>query len=100
MAERAQPLIELHLLETPDLPRSENLAVRFAKQGSRVVEQHYPRSNPVAGRVYINPTQYFERVTAEMWEYHRELLWSIIWLSREHQTPSSRPASDRRRWWP
>ena len=88
MAERGRRLIELHLLGAPDLQGLENLVVGFPQQGSNVVKRGYPRFNPLEGRLHINPTRYFEGVTPEMWEYHRELLCSIIWLSREHQTPS------------
>ncbi len=63
-AEPGRRLIELHTLEAADLvPPS----ARFFGEGSGVVEK--PRYDEVAGRIYINKTQYFEPVSPEAWKY-------------------------------
>jgi predicted helicase len=69
MAERGQRLIQLHLLEAPDLQGMANLTVGYPVAGDDQVERGYPQYNPTEGRVHINPTQYFEGITQAMWDY-------------------------------
>jgi len=61
-------LVSLHLLESPAL---NNPPVRYPVKGDDIVAKGYPKYVPRdAGRVYINPEQYFEPVGQEVWEFH------------------------------
>ncbi len=64
-------LVSLDLLESPSVTR---FITRYEQPGSHVVEKvRYVEPNPTArisaGRVYINGTQYFEGVPAEVWQF-------------------------------
>jgi len=60
-------LAALHLLKSPELDPP---AARFEGQGDgRVAKGRGLHYDAEAGRVYINPTQYFAPVPAEVWEY-------------------------------
>ncbi len=61
LAESGQELIDLHLLKDKNIPHRH----RFEGEGDSVVSK--PRYED--GQVWINATQYFTEVPAEVWEY-------------------------------
>ena len=61
LVERGETLVKLHLMET----RGKNLS-RFIGSGDNLVDK--PRFEE--GKVYINQTQYFEGVPAEVWNFY------------------------------
>ena len=61
LAESGQELIDLHLLKDRNIPHRH----RFEGEGDGVVSK--PRYED--GQVWINDTQYFTEVPAEVWEY-------------------------------
>ena len=61
LAESGQELIDLHLLKDRNIPHRH----RFEGEGDSVVSK--PRYED--GKVWINDTQYFTEVPAEVWEY-------------------------------
>ena len=64
MAELGKRLVHLHLLQSPEIDAP---LVKSQGKGDNVVEQlKYDAKDQ---RVYYNPTQYFEGVTGEIWEY-------------------------------
>jgi len=67
LATLGQRLAALHLLKSPELDPP---AARFDGQGDgRVAKGRGLHYDAEAGRVYINPTQYFAPAPAEVWEY-------------------------------
>lgn len=71
LATKGAELVSLHLLELPSVTQ---FITRYEQLGSHVVEKlRYVEPNPAAriaaGRVYINGTQYFEGVPAEVWQF-------------------------------
>ncbi len=71
LASLGQALIDLHLLQAPQLKGS---PVRYPVSGSNRVEKGFPRYDaPVPdthdGRVWINPAQYFEGVPKAVWNF-------------------------------
>ena len=71
LATKGAELVSLHLLESSGVTR---FITRYEQPGSHIVEKvRYVEPNPTArisaGRVYINGTQYFERVPAEAWQF-------------------------------
>jgi predicted helicase len=73
LANKGEELIALHLMESP---RLDKLITSFPETGSNEVEKvRYaePRrtesGKAVPGRVFINKTQYFEGIDAEVWEF-------------------------------
>lgn len=69
MAEGGKRLVELYLLEAPDLQGLDNLTVGFPISGDNIVQRGYPRFTVQDGRVHINNRQYFEGITQQMWDY-------------------------------
>jgi predicted helicase len=69
MAIHGKRLAELHLLEATDLRGMSNLSVGFPITGTNVVSRGYPRFDVDSNRVYVNPDQYFDGITQEMWDY-------------------------------
>jgi type I restriction-modification system DNA methylase subunit len=64
LAELGQQLIDLHLLRSPEL---DNPISRFCGKGdSAVIKVEYDAER---GRVSINPTQYFDGITPDLWSY-------------------------------
>jgi predicted helicase len=64
LADLGQQLIDLHLMRSPEL---DNPISRFCGKGdSAVTKVEYDADR---GRVSINPTQYFDGVTPELWSY-------------------------------
>ena len=64
LAELGQQLIDLHLMRSPEL---DNPISRFCGKGdSAVTKVEYDAG---LGRVSINPTQYFDGVTPDLWSY-------------------------------
>jgi predicted helicase len=64
LAELGQQLIDLHLVRSPEL---DNPISRFCGKGdSAVTKVEYDADR---GRVGINPTQYFDGVTLDLWSY-------------------------------
>jgi hypothetical protein len=64
LAELGQQLIDLHLMRSPEL---DNPISRFCGKGdSAVTKVEYDADR---GRVTINPTQYFDGVTPDLWTY-------------------------------
>lgn len=63
-------LAALHLLEAPELGQ---VSMRYPAAGDNRVAKGYPKyiapTGGQAGRVKINPTQYFEGVPPEVWEF-------------------------------
>ncbi|MBN1921427.1 MAG: DUF559 domain-containing protein, partial [Anaerolineae bacterium] len=57
-------LVAFHLLEHP---RVNEVITRYPIPGDNRVEKGHPQY--AAGRVFINPTQYFEGVPEEVWEF-------------------------------
>ena len=51
-----------------------SLQTGFGGKGDNVVANGLPKytepTDEIAGRVYINPRQYFEGITPELWEFH------------------------------
>ena len=62
---KGRDLIALHLMESPLL---NTLFASFPERGSDTVERVTYNANE--RRVYINRTQYFDRVPKEVWEFH------------------------------
>ena len=58
-------LVALHLMESPKL---NDLITEFPVKGTDTVEK--VQYNDRDGRVWINPTQYFGGVPAEIWNFH------------------------------
>jgi predicted helicase len=58
-------LVALHTMESPKL---NEFITAFPEKGSNLVEK--PRYTERDSRVWINPTQYFEGVPREVWEFH------------------------------
>ena len=69
MVERGKRLMELHLLEAADLKGLANLTISYPVAGNHRIDRSYPRYDSAAKRVEINPTQYFQDVSQEMWNY-------------------------------
>jgi hypothetical protein len=72
LAGKGKQLVDLHLMESPEL---NNFTTRYEQPGDHIVEKvAYVEPNPKAGiksgRVYINSKQYFEGVPKEVWEFH------------------------------
>ncbi len=64
LSDLGRTLVELHLLKHPGLGET---VVGFPKGNSNIVNRVvYDKAN---GRVFINEHQYFEGVSAEVWEY-------------------------------
>ena len=64
LADLGQQLIDLHLMRSPEL---DNPISRFCGKGdSAVTKVEYDADR---GRVSINPTQYFDGVTPDLWSY-------------------------------
>ena len=64
LAELGQQLIDLHLMRSPEL---DSPISRFCGKGdSAVTKVEYDAG---LGRVSINPTQYFDGVTPDLWSY-------------------------------
>jgi hypothetical protein len=64
LAELGQQLIDLHLMRSPEL---DNPISRFCGKGdSAVTKVEYDADR---GRVSINPTQYFDGITPDLWTY-------------------------------
>jgi len=64
LADLGQQLIDLHLMRSPEL---DNPISRFCGKGdSAVIKVEYDADR---GRVNINPTQYFDGVTSDLWSY-------------------------------
>lgn len=57
-------LVALHLLETPKV---KDFITRYPVPGDNRVETGFPKYNEPQNRVYINPTQYFEGMPADVW---------------------------------
>lgn len=71
LATKGAELVSLHLLESSGVRR---FITRYEQPGNHVVEKvRYVEPNPTArisaGRVYINGTQYFEGVPADVWQF-------------------------------
>ena len=65
LAEKGTELVSLHLMEAPILNTP---ITKYPIDGSHKVEKvAYDEKNQ---RLYINKTQYFEGVPAEVWEFH------------------------------
>jgi predicted helicase len=66
-----EELVALHLLESPQVTQ---LITRYPVAGDNFVEKGFPKfavyEEGKPGFVYINKTQYFEGVPAEVWEFH------------------------------
>jgi hypothetical protein len=62
MGEQGKRLVDLHLLKSADLASP---LAKFQVKGSNRVEKVRYEKN----RVYINPSQYFDGVKPEVWEY-------------------------------
>jgi predicted helicase len=64
LAELGQQLIDLHLMRSPEL---DNPISRFCGKGDGAVTKvEYDADR---GRVNINPTQYFDGITPDLWSY-------------------------------
>ncbi|MBF0343682.1 MAG: N-6 DNA methylase [Nitrospirae bacterium] len=64
MAQHGQSLVELHLLKSPDL---EPPSTRFQGNGdNKVLKLQYDNKER---HLHINPTQYFEGLTNDVWQY-------------------------------
>ena len=64
LVELGQQLIDLHLMRSPEL---DNPISRFCGKGdTAVIKVEYDADR---GRVSINPTQYFDGVTPDLWSY-------------------------------
>jgi len=59
-------LVELHLMESAEL-EDELRQPRFLGEGEMEVARGYPQY--AGGRVYINPKQYFEGVSEDVWRF-------------------------------
>ncbi len=58
-------LVAMHLMESPTLA---NFVTEFPEKGDNAMEKvRYTENN---NRVWINPTQYFQGVPKECWEFH------------------------------
>jgi hypothetical protein len=64
LAELGQQLINLHLMRSPEL---DNPISRFCGKGDGAVTK--VEYDPDRGHVCINPTQYFDSVTPDLWIY-------------------------------
>ena len=66
-----EELVALHLLESPQVTQ---LITRYPVAGDNFVEKGFPKfavyDEGKPGYVYINKTQYFEGVPAEVWGFH------------------------------
>jgi len=65
MSELGNRLIDLHLLESPELNQP---VVKYQGSGDNEVIE-YVRFDSSQHRVYINSEKYFEGITPEMWDY-------------------------------
>jgi len=65
LAARGAQLVALHLMESPAL---EHLVTRWVGKGDDVVARGYPKYE--GGTVWVNPTQGFEGVPQDVWEFH------------------------------
>jgi predicted helicase len=59
-------LVKLHLMESAEL-EDESRQPRFLGEGEMEVARGYPQY--AGGRVYINPKQYFEGVSEDVWRF-------------------------------
>jgi predicted helicase len=64
LASLGQQLIDLHLMRSPEL---DNPISRFCGKGDGAVKK--VEFDADRGRVSINPTQYFDGITPELWSY-------------------------------
>jgi predicted helicase len=66
-----EKLVGLHLLESPEVGQ---FITRYPIAGDNRVEKGYPKyaapKDGQSGRVNINPSQYFEGVPPEVWEFY------------------------------
>ena len=60
-------LVSLHLMKTPQL---EQLVTTYEIEGDNEVARGYPKYFDATERVYINKSQYFGGVPAELWDFH------------------------------
>ena len=67
LAEKGAELVSLHLMEAPMLEQ-QRTQIKFDVSGSNVVEK--VTYDEAAKRVYINKSQYFEGIPAEVWDFH------------------------------
>lgn len=65
MAEYGQQLVDLHLMNSPDL---DSPIARFQGSGDERVDKL--RYDDKDHRVYINKDQYFENIEEDIWQYH------------------------------
>ena len=65
LAAKGAELVALHLMESPKLA---DFVTEFPQKGDNVVEKVRYTEND--NRVWINPTQYFQGVPKECWEFH------------------------------
>ena len=64
MAEYGKKLVDLHLLKSKDFDR---VTAKFYGRGNEKVEKL--KYEEKTKRVFINPSQYFEGITKEIWKY-------------------------------
>lgn len=60
-------LVSLHLMKSPKLSE---LVTTFDVEGDNTVAKAHPKYIEKHERVHINKTQYFEGVTADVWDFH------------------------------
>ena len=65
LAAKGAALVSLHLMESPAL---NSFITRYPADGSNEVEKISYNEN--TQRIYINKTQYFERVPPDVWNFH------------------------------
>ncbi|MFH1861464.1 MAG: type ISP restriction/modification enzyme, partial [bacterium] len=88
LAELGQRLVDLHLVKSSELDKP---IVRFqGKEEGRIEKLNYDEK---AERIWINPKQYFEGVTEEVWQY-RIGGYQVChkWLKERQETPKVRKA--------
>jgi predicted helicase len=70
LCEFGSQLVDLHLMRGAAV----KMITSFNGQGDNTVANGHPRytepTDETAGRVYINPMQYFEGITPELWDFH------------------------------
>ena len=71
LAALGRELVALHLLESPEVNQ---FTTSYPVPGDNRVEKGYPKYTRVegepAGRVHINPTQYYDGVPPDVWAFH------------------------------
>ncbi|MCU0482575.1 MAG: hypothetical protein MUE54_15380, partial [Anaerolineae bacterium] len=73
LAKQGHILVQWHMMEHPNIRPPKHIAVYPIPRADEVdglVEEEHIRYDEQNGRVYINPDQYFEGITPDVWDFY------------------------------